>query len=273
VFAVTEVATLLHADHSGAGAVRALIVFVPVYWTWVGTAVQTNLRDMTSPPLRLAVFAVALTGLFMAIALPEAYGPRAVLFACSYWAARLVLGVLLLTASRWALDPVTVSMVITGPLLVAGALGLSSARPWIWGAAALIDLSTPTALQRRLRGMHFDAPHLAERFGLFVLIGSGESVVAIGASAEATGSITVAVGAAVAAAFVASCGLWWVYFNFAADAVRHALATAAVQLDIIAVGVGMREAVAAPGEVLRGPSPCRSAAPGCTWPPSVTRGG
>ncbi len=32
--------------------------------------------------------------------------------------------------------------------------------------------------------------------------------------------------------FVVSCGLWWVYFYFAADAVRHALATAEVQLDI-----------------------------------------
>ena len=37
---------------------------------------------------------------------------------------------------------------------------------------------------------------------------------------------------AVAAAFALSCGLWWVYFHFAADAMRYALATARVQLDI-----------------------------------------
>lgn len=63
-----------------------------------------------------------------------------------------------------------------------------------------------------------------------------------------------------------SCGLWWVYFQFAADAVRHALATAQVQLDItrlvlsyghlafiaavIVVSVGMHDSVANPLERL-----------------------
>jgi len=60
--------------------------------------------------------------------------------------------------------------------------------------------------------------------------------------------------------------MWWVYFHFAADAVRHSLATAKVQLDIvrlvfsyghlsfiasiIVVAVGLRESVANPGDDL-----------------------
>jgi low temperature requirement protein LtrA len=63
-------------------------------------------------------------------------------------------------------------------------------------------------------------------------------------------------------------GLWWVYFHFAADAMRFSLATAKVQLDIarlvlsyghlsfiaavILIAVGMREAVANPGHHLGG---------------------
>ena len=266
VFAVTEVSTLLQADHSWAGALRALIVFVPVYWAWVGVAIQTNLRDLTSPGLRIGMFAVALAGLFMALAVPDAYGDRALLFALAYWSARLILGLALSTWQGWHLTPYTVSMTVTGPLLIVGALTHGWARVAIWGLAALIDLSSPTLLRRRLRDMHFDAPHLAERFGLFVLIALGESVVAIGSSAETSGPLTVAVGLAVAAAFVVSAGLWWVYFNYAADAVRHALATAQVQLDItrlvlsyghlsliaavICVAVGLREAVAQPGQAL-----------------------
>ena len=90
-------------------------------------------------------------------------------------------------------------------------------------------------------------------------------MVAIGSSAR-DGRLTVAVGCAVAAAFALCCGLWWVYFHFAADAVRHSLATARVQLDIIrlvfsyghlsfiasiiVVAVGMRESVARPGDEL-----------------------
>jgi low temperature requirement protein LtrA len=68
--------------------------------------------------------------------------------------------------------------------------------------------------------------------------------------------------AAVAAAFTLACALWWVYFVFAASAVRHAVATARIQTDIIrqvlayghlafigaiiAVAVGLAEVVAHP---------------------------
>lgn len=267
VFAVTEVSAMLHNDHSWTGALRALIVFVPIYWTWVGTSIQANLRDLGRPLLRLGVFGVALAGMFMALSVSGAYGGRAVIFALSYWGARLLLGLLLFGGSRWALiNPFLVSMVLTGPLLVLGALLPSPVREAVWATAALIDLSTPTVLRGRMRGIHFHAPHLAERFGLFVLIAIGESVVAIGASVQSRGRLDVPTGLAVGAAFAVSCGLWWVYFQFAADAVRHALATAQVQLDIarlvlsyghlafigaiIAVGVGLRDAVAEPGQSL-----------------------
>lgn len=268
VFAVTEVSSLLEQDRSWSGALRALIVFVPIYWAWVGVTIQANVRDISGPLQRMTVFAVALCGLFMALAVPEAYGGRAMLLACAYLAARWLLGVFLYGRSYGEVNPVTVSMAITGPLLVVGAIVHGSAREAVWASAALIDLSTPAVLARRLRRMHFDAPHLAERFGSFVLIALGESVVAIGVSAQSRGSLPVSVAFAVSIAFVVSCGLWWVYFNFAADAVRHALATAEVQLDItrrvlsyghlsfiaaiIAVSVGLREAVAHPGRALSG---------------------
>jgi low temperature requirement protein LtrA len=151
-------------------------------------------------------------------------------------------------------------------LLLVGAFFHGSARESVWAAAAVIDLSTPTVLRRRLRGMHFDAPHLAERFGLFVLIALGESVVAIGAPAASEGEMHGDVLASVATAFVLSCGLWWVYFHFALDAVRHALATAEVQVDItrrvlsyghlsfiasiIVAAAGMGEVVARPSHDL-----------------------
>lgn len=270
VFAVTEVSAVLESDHSWAGLLRALVVFVPVYWMWVGTSVQTNLRDISRPGLRVTIFAVALAAVFMALALPEAYGDQGLLFACAYWAGRLVLGSSLLRrsgrgAAGW-LNPYTISIFLTGPLLIAGALLPSGTREALWALAAILDLSTPTILRARMRGMRFDAGHLAERFSLFVLIALGESVVAIGVSARSGEHLTLAVGCAVAAAFVLSCGLWWVYFAFAADAMQHALATAKVQLDItrlvlsyghlsfvaaiILVAVGMRDAVAHPGHHL-----------------------
>jgi low temperature requirement protein LtrA len=270
VIAVTEVSTLLEHDRSAAGLVRGLVVFVPVYWLWVGTAIQTNQRDISRPLVRLRVFAVALAAVFMALALPDAYDGLGPVFAVAYWIGRVVLGYDLFFVPqqglRLPLNPFTVSICLTGPLLVVGALVDGLAREVLWAVAALLDLSTPTLFQSRLRGMHFDAAHLAERFGLFVLIAIGESVVAITASAQVGDRLPLSTGSAVAAAFALSAGLWWVYFQFAADAVRHALATAQVQLDItrlvlsyghlafiaaiIVVAVGMREAVGHPGDQL-----------------------
>jgi low temperature requirement protein LtrA len=77
-------------------------------------------------------------------------------------------------------------------------LAHGDAREAVWAAAALIDLSTPTVLRPRLRGMQLDAGHLAERFGLFAL---GESVVSVGTSADPH-RLSTAQGFAVAAAFV-----------------------------------------------------------------------
>jgi low temperature requirement protein LtrA len=142
----------------------------------------------------------------------------------------------------------------------------SGPREAVWLVAALIDLSTPTVLRSRLRMMHFDAAHLTERFGLFVLIALGESVVKIGEPAAASDHLSVSVLVAVVVAFGVSCALWWVYFFFAADAMRFALATATVQLNvtrhvlsyghlsfiaaIIAVAVGMTETIDHPGDRL-----------------------
>ncbi len=269
VVAVTRVSGLLEDHLSWGGALRALVVFVPIYWLWVGTSIQTNQQDATRPLLRIRIFGVALAGIFMALSLPDAYGQLGLLYALAYWLGRLVLGVGLVAAAvrggTWPLNPYSVSMALTGPMLIVGALVHGDAREAIWGAAALIDLSTPTVLRPQLRAMQFDAGHLAERFGLFVLIALGESVVSVGTSADPH-RLSVAQGFSVAAAFTLACGLWWVYFHFAADAMRYALATAKVQLDIsrlvlsyghlsfiaaiILVAVGMRESIAAPGHEL-----------------------
>ena len=87
VFAVTEVSTLLAHDRSGAGLLRAVIVFVPFYWLWVGISIQVNQRDI-GPVAAPGGFAVALAGIFMALAVPRAYTGLGLLFALAYWAAR-----------------------------------------------------------------------------------------------------------------------------------------------------------------------------------------
>ncbi|MCZ4100066.1 low temperature requirement protein A [Streptomyces sp. So13.3] len=262
VFAITQVSALLHEDHSWAGVGRALIVFVPPYWAWVGMSLHANRQDVDNPLDRIGIFAVGLSALFMGLALPLAYDGRGVLYGASYWAARLVLWALVLRWQDVRLSAFAVGACLTGPMLLAGGFLDGPARTALWGSAALIDLSMPFLLRRRLSRVRFHPGHLPERFGLFLIVALGESIVAIGAPASAAAHLDAAELTAVAAAFTLAAGLWWVYFAFAASAIQHALATSDRQTDtirevlsyahvgflggVIAVAVGMHDAVAHP---------------------------
>jgi low temperature requirement protein LtrA len=266
VFAVTQVSALLHADHSAAGMFRALVLFVPMYWAWVGTSINANLRDVDNPLDRIAIFTIALLSLFLAMATPDAYGSRGLLFGASYLAIRLVLAGLFFHGRRWSLHPFAVSAGTAGPLILLGGLVHGHARVALWAVAGLCDLAIPTLLRARVASTRFHAAHLPERYGILVLIALGESIVAIGAPVARSPELTAGMVGAVTAAFVLACGLGWVYFGFATDAIRHALEVAPVQSvivrhvlswahlafvgGIIAMAAGIGEVLLHPGEPL-----------------------
>ncbi|MEV6972378.1 low temperature requirement protein A [Kitasatospora sp. NPDC093806] len=265
VFAITQVSGLLHHRHDWTGVVQALVVFVPVYWCWVGTTVQANIRNVDTPRDRLGILAVGLTGLVMALALPGAYEGRGVLLGAAYWAARVVLLLLLVRIPGVWRGPYGVGVLVSGPLLLAGGLLPEGPRMVLWALAALCDLSGPVFFRRRLAAVSYHPEHMPERFALFLLVALGESIVGIGASAAAT-RLDAAELVAVTAAFTISAGLWWQYFVYAADAMRHAVTVADSRRDVIrrvfqyghlalvagvlAVAVGFGETVADPGRAL-----------------------
>ncbi|MEV7356504.1 low temperature requirement protein A [Kitasatospora sp. NPDC091276] len=265
VFAITQVSGLLHHHHDATGLVRALVVFVPVYWCWVGTTVQANIRDVDNLRDRLGILAVGLGGLFMALAVPGAYGGRGVLLGAAYWLARLVLLLLLIRLPGVWRGPYGVGVLVSGPLLVVGGLLPAGPRLALWTAAALCDLAAPLVFRRRLAAVAYHPSHMPERFALFLLVALGESIVGIGGTA-AGARLDVAELAAVAAAFTISAGLWWQYFVYAADAMRYAVEVAdsrrdvvrrifqyghlALAAGVIGVAVGFGETVADPWQTL-----------------------
>ncbi|MFF8773370.1 low temperature requirement protein A [Kitasatospora sp. NPDC015120] len=265
VFAITQVSGLLHHHHDWAGVARALVVFVPVYWCWVGTTVQANIRDVDNARDRLGILAVGLTGLVMALAVPGAYGGRGVLLGAGYWAARVVLLLLLVRIPGVWRGPYGVGVLVSGPLLVVGGLLPEGPRVWLWALAALCDLSAPLVFRRRLADVSYHPAHMPERFALFLLVALGESIVGIGATAAAA-RLDAAELLAVTAAFTISAGLWWQYFVYAADAMHYAVVVADSRRDVvrrvfqyghlalvagvIAVAVGFGETVADPRRAL-----------------------
>ncbi|MBD0694029.1 low temperature requirement protein A [Streptomyces sp. CBMA123] len=265
VFAITQVSGLLHHQHDLTGLFRALVVFVPVYWCWVGTTVQANIRDVDNLRDRLGILLVGLTGLFMALAIPAAYGSRGVLLGAAYWSARVVLLLLLARVPGVWRGPYGAGVLVSGPLLLVGGLLPDGPRLALWAAAALCDLSAPLVFRRRLANVAYHPSHMPERFALFLLVAIGESIVGIGGPAAAA-RLDVPELIAVAAAFTISAGLWWQYFVYAADAMRHAVEVAdsrrdvvrrifqyghlALAAGVIGVAVGFEETVADPWRTL-----------------------
>ena len=233
VFAVKSASEVAEHDHSWLGVWQGLIVFIPVFWVWVGGTMHANLHDVETVRGRLGIFCVAFCGLVLGICLPGAFTDAGVWFGGAYWAARIIRFLTIQgLPHRTAFTTFTVGAFITGPAFFLGALLPPEPRTVVWAVAAVTDLSVPFLVRRRLSSVPFDAPHVAERFGLFVIIALGETVVATGAAAmeHQLDALTLAT---LAAAFAVCCALWWVYFAFSAPAIHSAIESASARIEVI----------------------------------------
>jgi low temperature requirement protein LtrA len=219
VFAVTQVTTLLLRHLSWAGFGRSMLVLALVWWAWSAFVWAANAQDAASPTLR-ATLLLALLPVFIAgLTIPSAFGADATLFATAYAVVRFMHLALYADASRrgqasWNAIAGFASTVAAGmALLILGSFLDESARLTLWTVAVAIDYAGPAWLTReRLRGLQRVAiAHFAERYGSFVIICLGESIVEIGIGANGR-PINAALVATVASGVLITIGLWWTYF-------------------------------------------------------------
>jgi low temperature requirement protein LtrA len=268
VYAVTQVAHAVSIGDGWPDLGRSLLLFVPFWWAWVGCTIQFNGLAIATVRRHLLLLAIAGTAFVMSISVPDAYGNRGVLFGGAYFAARILLAFVgqIRGAFRMRLNPLSVALV-TGALWMLAGLLPADHRQWAWLALAAVELSVPIVLGHRLDYMQFDSSHLPERFGLFIIIALGETLVGIGQGGthkalDGTEATTLFV------AFLLSCGLWWTYFQYGASAAEHALRIAKVPavlvrssfsyghlafvVGIILAAAGMSQAASEPTEHLTG---------------------
>jgi low temperature requirement protein LtrA len=220
VFAVTQVTTLLSRDLSWSGFGHGMLVLALVWWAWSAYVWAANAEQEESRVLR-GVLLLGTVLIFIAgLSLPHAFGDRATLFAGSYAGVRLLHLALYAHASRrgsasWsAIAGFATTVVIGMALLIAGSFLDEPTRVFFWVLAVAIDYAGPAWLTReRLRGLQRVAvAHFAERYSLFVIICLGESIVAIGLSANER-PMDADLIAAVTLGLLATIGLWWTYFD------------------------------------------------------------
>src|SRR4051794_14792039 len=155
VFAITQVSHLLLADLSWQGAGQAALVLLVVWWAWNYTTWVTNELDPDSIVVRALLIALMLASLLLAIAIPEAFGPRALLFAGSYVAIQVGRHAFLAfaasgpgTLERERAARILTWFVAAGVFWIAGAIASGPARAALWLVALVIDYTAPLVLYR-----------------------------------------------------------------------------------------------------------------------------
>jgi low temperature requirement protein LtrA len=215
VLALTQCTALLAGTPTWEGVVQALFVLAVLWWSWGGYAWLTSVVDPEEGAVRIAIFAAMAAFLVAALAVPDAFGDDALVFACAYGIVRVAHIWLFTMASRddpglrRSVTGLACSTAVGVSLLAAASLTDGVLQGALWALAITFDVGVPFLFFAE--GWRLMPSHFAERYGLIVIIALGESIVAIGVGAHAVvdgGVIAAAVlGVALAAA------LWWLYFD------------------------------------------------------------
>jgi low temperature requirement protein LtrA len=226
VFAITQVTTLL-ADHTSWERFgEAMLALAIVWWAWSAFVWVSNAFPADSPALRGYLLTCTVLIFIVGLALPHAFGPYGLLFACSYTAVRLLHLKMYTDASgqgrarRDAINGFAVSSIAGMALMLGGALVSGWPRAALWTVGIAIDYAGPAWLTRdRLRGLQRVAvAHFADRYGDFVIICLGESIVSIGVGvADSDRRLTPGLVTAAGLGLLIAVGMWWTYFNELAE--------------------------------------------------------
>ena len=238
VFAVTQVSHIIILHPDARGFAEAAILFVAIWWVWVETAWVTNFLDVRPVPVRILLFVLMAGALLLSISLPQAFGPRGLLFAICYLAIQLGRHVFMLLAlaghapaNYRNFQRIIIWALIEAPFWIAGGLQQdSNTRMALWtiallilNGAPMIGFALPFLGRSETRIWNVEGHHFSERCGLFIIIALGESIVVTGASfgeSEWTGAAI----AAFASAFIGTIAMWWLYFDIGAERAARLLA-------------------------------------------------
>jgi len=228
VLVITQLSQLLLNNLTPRGAAEALFLLVAIWVAWVYTTWWTNAFDPDTVPVRLVLLVLMLAGMMMALAIPRAWGSRALLFALAYVGLHLVRnGFSVVAARRLGADRnlqnsllrLLTWSIATGALWIAGAIAGGRTLVVLWIVALSLEVASPyvgywvPGLGRQeMSDREIDPGHFAERFQLFIIIVLGESIVITGATAAALELTTARMAAVVVSVAMASV-LWWLYFN------------------------------------------------------------
>lgn len=225
VFAITQVTAFIAHEPDSKHLFEGLAILTAVWWAWGCYAWLGNTSGADDGLFRVSLLAAMAAMAVAAIAVPRAFGADALAFGIAYCAVRVlhIIAYALLVRRLPHLRIVVVklarSMIPVGLLfVVAGLVDEGTARYACWGLAIAIDVLA--LYVQGVEGWQVQAGHLAERFGLIIIIALGESIVSVGVGAQGQ-AMDADLIAGVLLGMAAAAAMWWAYFDVVAIVAEH----------------------------------------------------
>lgn len=235
VVAIAQLANNFREDFSLVGLAQLGVLFVPVWWCWIGAVFYDTRFDTDGLVDRLITLMQMAIAASLAANIHHGLSSSSLGFTLSYVAFRGVLICQYLHAgyhvpqarllTNWFAIGFTLSLLFW-------LASLFVPLPWrfaLWGLGLIIDFATPLSAGQRVAKVPPNMAHTTERIGLFTIIVLGESIVSVvtGVSELAWTPTSVAIallGLSIAFSF------WWMYFDTVDDSPLHAMKQGKMQV-------------------------------------------
>ncbi|MGH2380677.1 MAG: low temperature requirement protein A [Candidatus Limnocylindria bacterium] len=253
---------LHHAVVEGDGltaVVSYVLVFFGIWWAWVNFTWFASAYDNDDVVFRLTMFVIMTGALVFAAGIPQFFDERDfTLSVLGYVIMRIALVTQWLRVAR-----------DDGPRRQAArrfAIGVTACQvgwlalvlvppiwPIVWLVFAPAELFVPVWAERAARTT-YHPEHIAERYGLFMIIVLGESVLAVSLAIQSVlggDGLTLGLVGVIAGSLLIVYAMWWIYFDrpeeHMLDSLPTAIAWSYVHLPVFAavaaVGAGLVVAI------------------------------
>jgi low temperature requirement protein LtrA len=260
VFSIIQLSHFLLARTTWLGALEALTLFAAVWWAWNYTAWAANWVNPDHPSGRGLMIVLMGCALVMAVAMPEAFGDRAGLFAGAYVAMALIRAGYMAYLFRGRVMGRNYAQLgawsaLSGVFWIAGA-AFEDMRLALWIIAVVLDYAAPyfgfwvpgkgpTPMESwPLKGLH-----LFERNQLIFIIALGESILLLGGLLVYNPlQLDTVLAAMIGFALIVT--LWWIYFVDLSEPAEHRFAHEKDHTRLARAGLAHSHGVAVCGAIV-----------------------
>jgi len=266
VAAVAQVSAPLSLDYTLHGLVRFALMFLLIWWAWLGHTMYSSRFDSDDVLHRVLTFIQMFAAAAMAANAKAAFDSRdSAGFGAAYAVLRTVQAIQYFRARKVRDTRKLTTLCAFGFGVAAIAWAVAAIVPvptrfYLWAGALLVDLSTPWLAGRYTDKFPPHPEHLPERFGLFTIILLGESVAAVMRGMESQESWPISAAISAISGLGLAYGYWWWYFDGVKGAAERPIKSRRsikafhvwvyvhfpLYLSIAVVGVGVEHVISLP---------------------------